>query len=83
MLQYDIVVVGAGSAGALLDRAVEAAEVIAYPDLGPEAIRKLTVRDLPTICIHDVYGGDQYYAGQSQWVKPNAMVKPRSPQAAE
>lgn len=51
MLQYDIVVVGAGGTGALLDRAVEAAEVIAYPDLGPEAIRKLTVRDLPTICI--------------------------------
>lgn len=72
-----------GGAGALLARAVEAAEVIAYPDLGPEAIRKLTVRDLPTICIHDVYGGDQYYAGQSQWVKPDAMFKPRPPQAAE
>ncbi len=72
-----------GGAGALLAKAVEAAEVIAYADLGAEAIRKLTVKELPVVCIHDAFGGDQYYTGQSQWVKPDAMVMPRKPEAGE
>lgn len=72
-----------GGAGALLARTVEEAEVIAYEELGAEAIRRLTVKDLPVICIHDASGGDQYYTGQSQWVKEDAMVKPKKPVAAE
>lgn len=72
-----------GGAGALLARTVEAAEVIAYEELGAEAVRKLTVKDLPVICIHDAAGGDQYYTGQSQWVKEDAMVKPKKPVAGE
>jgi fumarate hydratase subunit beta len=72
-----------GGAGALLARTIEQAEVIAYEDLGAEAVRKLTVKDLPVICIYDASGGDQYYTGQSQWVKPDAMVKPKKPVAAE
>jgi fumarate hydratase subunit beta len=72
-----------GGAGALLARTIKQAEVIAYEDLGAEAIRKLTVKDLPVICIHDASGGDQYYSGQSQWVKEDAMVKPKKPVAAE
>nr|PZN74089.1 MAG: Fe-S-containing hydro-lyase [Bacillota bacterium] len=66
-----------GGAGALLARRIEAAELIAYEDLGPEAIRKLTVKDFPAICINDAYGGDLYRDGQSQWAAPDAMVKPR------
>jgi fumarate hydratase subunit beta len=66
-----------GGAGALLAKRIEAAEVVAYEDLGPEAIRKLTVKDFPAICIHDAHGGDLYRDGQSEWVAPDAMVKPR------
>ena len=66
-----------GGAGALLAKRIEAAEVIAYEDLGPEAIRKLTVKEFPAICINDAHGGDQYRDGQSEWVAPDAMVKPR------
>jgi fumarate hydratase subunit beta len=75
--------VSTGGAGALLAKRIEAAEVVAYEDLGAEAVRKLTVTDFPTVCIHDAHGGDQYYTGQSQWVKPDAMVKPKKPEAGE
>jgi fumarate hydratase subunit beta len=72
-----------GGAGALLARTIEEAEAIAYEDLGAEAIRKLTVTNFPTVCIHDAVGGDQYFNGQSQWVKADAMVKPKKPEAGE
>jgi fumarate hydratase subunit beta len=75
--------VSTGGAGALLARTIEEAEVVAYEDLGPEAIRRLKVKDFPTICINDTTGGDQYYTGQSQWVKPDAMFKPKKPEAGE
>lgn len=75
--------VSTGGAGALLARTIEAAEVIAYEDLGAEAVRRLVVKDFPTICIHDASGGDQYFQGQSQWVKSDAMVMPKKPEAGE
>jgi len=78
-----IYLVSTGGAGALLAKRIEAAEVIAYDDLGAEAIRRLRVSEFPTVCIHDVYGGDQYFNGQSQWVKPDAMFKPKKPVAGE
>lgn len=78
-----IYMVSTGGAGALLARTIENAEVVAYEDLGAEAVRRLTVKDFPTVCIHDAHGGDQYYNGQSQWVKPDAMVKPKKPEAGE
>lgn len=49
-----------GGAGALLSRCIETAEVIAYEDLGTEAIRKLTVRDFPCIVVIDAQGNDLY-----------------------
>jgi fumarate hydratase subunit beta len=78
-----VYLVSTGGAGALLAKTIETAEVIAYEDLGAEAVRKLTVKDFPTVCINDSRGGDQYYEGQSQWVKADAMVKPKKPEAAE
>ncbi len=71
-----VYLVSTGGAGALLARRIEEAEVIAYEDLGAEAVRKLVVKEFPTVCIHDTHGGDQYAQGQSQWVKPDAMFKP-------
>ena len=49
-----------GGAGALLSRSIVASEVIAYDDLGTEAIRKLTVKDLPVIVVIDSQGNDLY-----------------------
>ena len=49
-----------GGAGALLSRCITSAEVIAYDDLGTEAIRRLTVKDFPAIVVIDSTGKDLY-----------------------
>ena len=49
-----------GGAGALLSRAITSSEVIAYGDLGTEAIRKLTVKDFPAIVVIDAEGNNLY-----------------------
>ena len=49
-----------GGAGALLSRCITSSEVIAYDDLGTEAVRKLTIRDFPVIVVMDCHGGSLY-----------------------
>lgn len=49
-----------GGAGALISKCIQSAEVIAYEDLGTEAIRKLEVKDLPVIVILDAHGNNLY-----------------------
>jgi fumarate hydratase subunit beta len=49
-----------GGAGALLAKKITAAEVIAYEDLGPEAIRRLEVLDFPAVVAYDCYGNTVY-----------------------
>ena len=49
-----------GGAGALLSKCIKSSEIIAYEDLGTEAIRKLYVEDLPVIAVTDCYGTDAY-----------------------
>ncbi|NLC75279.1 MAG: Fe-S-containing hydro-lyase [Clostridiales bacterium] len=56
-----------GGAGALLSKAITASEVIAYEDLGTEAIRKLTVENFPVIVVDDIYGDDLYSISQSKY----------------
>ncbi len=51
-----------GGAGALLSKAIVGSEVIAYEDLGTEAIRRLTVKDFPAIVVIDRFGRDLYEA---------------------
>jgi fumarate hydratase subunit beta len=56
-----------GGAGALLAKRVKRAEVVAYEDLGPEAIRRLEVEDLPVIVVNDVRGNDLYIEGEKKY----------------
>lgn len=49
-----------GGAGALLSKCITTSEVIAYDDLGTEAIRKLTVKDFPVIVVMDCHGNNMY-----------------------
>lgn len=49
-----------GGAGALLSKHIVSAEVIAYEDLGAEAIRKLEVVDFPAVVAYDCYGNSVY-----------------------
>lgn len=56
-----------GGAGALLSRGIIDSEVIAYDDLGTEAIRKLTVKDFPVIVVIDSQGNDLYETACEQY----------------
>jgi fumarate hydratase subunit beta len=58
---------GIGGAGALLAQHIRAVEVIAYDDLGTEAIRLLTVEDFPAVVINDCHGGDAYEEARRLW----------------
>lgn len=69
-IKYKAVYFGAtGGAGALLSERIKSAEIIAYPELGPEAIRKLEVEDFPVVVINDTYGNDLYEEGRKLWEK--------------
>lgn len=56
-----------GGAGALLSKCIKKAEVIAYEDLGTEAIRKLEVEKLPVIVVVDTEGRNQYEIAVKEW----------------
>jgi fumarate hydratase subunit beta len=56
-----------GGTGALISKSVLASEVVAYPELGPEAIMRLQVKDFPCIVINDMYGGDLYEEGKKKY----------------
>jgi fumarate hydratase subunit beta len=59
-----------GGAGALMAKSVQSARVIAYEDLGPEAIRVLRVEALPVIVVNDTLGNDLYVEGQKRFRIP-------------
>ena len=56
-----------GGAGALIAQSIRSAEIVAYPDLETEAIRRLEIQDFPAIVAIDIYGGDLYETGQSRF----------------
>ena len=58
-----------GGAGALIAKSVRKSTVIAYPELGAEALLRIEVDDFPVIVINDIYGGDFYEIGQAGYRK--------------
>ncbi|MCK4549104.1 MAG: Fe-S-containing hydro-lyase [Candidatus Krumholzibacteria bacterium] len=58
-----------GGAAALISRSITSAEIVAYEDLGAEAIRKLTVEGFPVIVAQDCTGGNVYEEGQKKYAK--------------
>ena len=70
--KYEAVYFGAiGGIAALMSQCVKNMELVAYEDLGPEAIRKLTIVDLPLVVINDSQGNDQYLSEQKKWRVPS------------
>ena len=68
MIKYKAVYLGAiGGAGALISKSIKKAEVIAYEELGAEALRRLEVEDFPVTVINDVYGGNLYEEGKTKY----------------
>ena len=69
MKQYGAVYFGAiGGCGALLSKCIKKAEVIAYEDLGAEAIRRLEVEDFPVVVIIDSEGNNLYETGRKAYL---------------
>lgn len=70
MMDHGCVYFGAiGGCGALLSRCIKKAEVIAYPDLGPEAIHRLEIQDFPVVVVMDSQGNDLYESGPKAYRK--------------
>ena len=70
MKEHSAVYFGAvGGAGALLAQCVVSSEIIAYEDLGAEAIRKLTVKEMPLTVIIDSEGNDLYVQGRKEYLR--------------
>jgi len=58
-----------GGAGALISSSIKSSEIIAYEDLGPEAIRKLVVEDMPVYVVIDSEGNDMYKSEREKYAK--------------
>ena len=66
--QYKAVYFAAvGGAGALISKTIVKVDIVAYPELGPEAILRLEVKDFPVTVINDIYGVDLYIEGKRQY----------------
>ncbi len=69
MKEYGAVYFGAiGGCGALLSKCIKKAEVVAYDDLGAEAIRRLEVEDFPAVVIIDSFGNNLYKSGRKNYL---------------
>ena len=77
MREHGCVYFGAveGTAALLADR-VKRAEVVAYEDLGPEAVHRLVVEEFPVVVIDDLHGGDLYSEGRERWRRASAQGGP-------
>jgi len=70
MKKFKAVYFGAtGGAGALIAKRIKKAEIVAYADLGPEAIRILEVEDFPVIVVNDTKGNDLYQEGIKRYAR--------------
>jgi fumarate hydratase subunit beta len=56
-----------GGAAALISRRIESCEILASEDLGPEAIRRLEVKEFPVIVVNDTVGNDLYEQGVEEY----------------
>lgn len=64
---------GIGGAGALLSKRIRSVELVAYEDLGTEAIRRLEVEEFPATVVNDCYGGDAYEEAVLKWQRPDGV----------
>jgi fumarate hydratase subunit beta len=65
--------ISVGGAGALLAKQVRSLEVVAYEDLGTEAIRRLEVEEFPVVVCNDIHGGDLLEQGKAEWRQPEVL----------
>jgi fumarate hydratase subunit beta len=56
-----------GGTGALISKSIQKSQVIAYEELGAEAVRRLEVVDFPVTVVNDIYGRDLYEEGKARY----------------
>ena len=84
MKEYGAVYFAAtGGAGALLSKTILEAKVLAWEDLGPEALRQLVVKDMPLTVIIDKEGRDLYLEGPKTWRESQGITDPALESEAE
>lgn len=64
-----------GGAGALLSKQIKSARVLAYEDLGTEAIRLLELDEFPVVVCNDIFGGDLLEQGKAQWRRADVLAR--------
>lgn len=64
-----------GGAGALLSKQIRRVEVVAYEELGTEAMRRLEVEEFPVVVCNDIYGGDLLEQGKAQWRQAEVLER--------
>jgi len=76
--QYKAVYLGAtGGAGALISQCIKKAQVVAFPELGPEAVHRREVENLPAIVLNDCQGRDLYEIGIKEYRRTaDTSIKP-------
>ncbi len=67
-----VYLVAVGGTGALLSERIEESRVVAYPDLGPEAVRRLVLANFPAVVANDVHGNDLFRAGWKRYRRRNS-----------
>ena len=68
MKKYKAVYLAAiGGAGTLISKSIKKSDILAYEELGAEAIRRLEVEDFPATVINDIYGNDLYLEGKAKY----------------
>jgi fumarate hydratase subunit beta len=67
--------VAVGGAAALLADCIKSVQTIAYDDLGTEAIRQLTIGNMPLVVANDMYGGDLFEQGQTTYQRGSSHAK--------
>jgi fumarate hydratase subunit beta len=68
MMKHKAVYLAAtGGAGALISKSIKSSRVIAYEDLGAEAIRRMEVENFPAIVVNDIHGNDLYKEGKTRY----------------
>ncbi len=62
-----------GGAGALLSKQIRRVEIVAYEELGTEAMRLVEVEEFPVVVCNDIHGGDLLEQGKAQWRQPEVL----------
>jgi fumarate hydratase subunit beta len=62
-----------GGTGALLSQRIKKVDIIAYEDLGTEAVRRMEVEDFPAVVVNDIHGNDLLEAGRARYRQPERL----------